>query len=162
MKFTYTVTQEFIDFRNARKELFEQSNRRRKDTRSEYQKIMNADCELLEYVMCEQGLHENAERPQFDTFDSEGNRCEFKCANSNGFVTIKQYCLLQSFDNFVIWRFNSQRDTPLVCGEEVEMEILEITKKNAFLERARPSKYKEGDYFVLAKKTSVQSQPSLV
>lgn len=162
MKFTYTVTPEFIEYRNSRKELFEKTNKRRKDKRSEYKKIMHADCELLEYVLCELGLHTNANRSQFDTFDEEGNRCEFKCASSNGFVTVKGFCMLQDFDNFVVWQFNSQRNAPLVAGEEVEMEILEITPRNKFLERARPSKHDENDYYVLAKKTNVQIESSLV
>ena len=119
MKFKYKITKEFIEYRNKRKELFEKSNKRRKDNRTETIKLMHADCELLEYVVCEMKLHKNANTSKFDTISEIYNRCEFKCTGDSGTVTLKPFCLEQDFDHFVIWEFVTPHDRPLVEGDEV-------------------------------------------
>ena len=152
MKFKYKITKEFIEYRNKRKELFEKSNKRRKDNRTETIKLMHADCELLEYVVCEMKLHKNANTSKFDTISEIYNRCEFKCTGDSGTVTLKPFCLEQDFDHFVIWEFVTPHDRPLVEGDEVEMRILEITPRLEFLARSRVSKYNQNDYYVFAKR----------
>ena len=63
--FEYVIDQEWIDRREMRAKLFNANGR------TWQEQLVDADCELLEYVLCKLGLHTDAKRPQFDTFDEK-------------------------------------------------------------------------------------------
>ena len=143
-QFNITITNSFIQRRNERMNLFAPNNR------TEIQRLLNADCELLEWYLCQDSnsQHIDANRPQFDTFHPEYGRCEFKNAANNS-ITIKPFCAKQSFDTFIVWKFTTPHHQPLQEGDKVQCEIIEITNKSDMMQRARPSKFNKNDLYIM-------------
>ena len=145
MKFEYYVTQEFIDHRDK---IAQRYNSR---GRSDYKKLMDCDCEFLEFslVRDETTGHTDAKRPQFDTFHSSLGRCEFKCINACNRVTIGEFTAAQDFDTFIFWRFVKPKESLLHLGDgPIQMEICHVLARLDALDMCRPSKFANGGYYI--------------
>jgi len=147
----YKITKEFIDFRNERANEFK-SNGRDKRT-----KLIHADCELAEVLVSHLGLQEKSNVPNYDTISEKLGKCEYKCINNSGNVTIKYWCSIQNFEHFILWKFVEPHDEPLKEGDEGSIQICEIIPKKELIERAQISQYSrnlnEPDYYARAKKS---------
>jgi hypothetical protein len=145
MKHIFTVTKDFIEHRNKIAKKYNDNGR------DEFQKLMNCDCEFLEYnlVRDETSGHVSANRPQYDTIHTELGRCEFKCINKSNRVTIGDFTVLQEFDNFIFWKFISPHETILREGDVVECEISYVIPRVQGLKMCKPSNYGKGYYIQL-------------
>lgn len=143
--FEYTIDQEWIDRREKRAKLFNPNGRTWED------QLKNADCELLEYVLCKLGIHTDANRMQFDTFDEASLRTEFKCMSEAGTVTLKDWTLKQSFDMYLFFKFQTSHTRPFELGENVVMQIVERGTKREIEKRSTKSNFKNGGRYIFPK-----------
>ena len=142
--FEYVIDQEWIDRREMRAKLFNANGR------TWQEQLVDADCELLEYVLCKLGLHTDAKRPQFDTFDETFMkfRTEVKCISKGGSVTLKPYTLDQDFDMYLFFEFLTDHSRPYEIGTNVKMRIVERGPKKDIERRSQRSKYPNGGRYV--------------
>jgi len=154
--FDYTITEDFINRRNARVKKFEESAKKKQlyfpggavDKRSWETRLLNADCELLEYVLCELNLHTDADSMEFDTFDEDKKRTEVKCISEGGSVTLKKWTLDQYFDMYLFFKFVTPHNQPFKAGDKTRMQIVERSHKEIVEDRAQRSQYYEKDKYV--------------
>ena len=144
----YKITKEFINFRNERASLFKDNGRNRRT------KLIHADCELAEILVSDLGLQEKSNISNYDTRSEKLGRCEYKCINNSGNVTIKNWCSKQKFEHFILWKFLNPHDKPLKEGDEGSIQICEIVPKKELIKRARISQYSDNlnkpDYYAKA------------
>ena len=149
----YKITKEFINFRNERANKFKSNGRNRRT------QLIHADCELAEVLVSHLGLQEKSNVPNYDTISEKLGKCEYKCINNSGNVTIKYWCSNQNFKHFILWKFLNLHDEPLKEGDEGSIQICEIVSKKDLMNRAQISQYShnlnEPDYYARAK-NSVQ------
>ena len=146
----YKITKEFINFRNERANIFKSNGRDRRT------QLIHADCELAEVLVSDLGLQEKSNISNYDTRSDKLGRCEYKCINKTGNVTIKNWCSKQKFEHFILWKFLEPHDKPLKAGDEGSIQICEIVSKKDLMNRAQISQYShnlnEPDYYAKAKK----------
>ena len=143
-QFSATVSRAFTERRDRRIQLFNANGR------TWQEQLVDADCELLEYVLCKLGLHTDAKRPQFDTFDETFMkfRTEVKSISKGGSVTLKQYTLDQDFDMYLFFEFLTDHSRPYEIGTNVKMRIVERGPKKDIERRSQRSKYPNGGRYV--------------
>lgn len=158
LEYDLVISQEFIDYRNDH-----EKNKFRKDRRTKKERLIAADCLLLEWHLMQTGL---AEKPKDDTFTYDAevpgyNRVEIKSISEGGYVTIKEWTRRQDFDNYFFFRFMipQTRIRPFNVGDEVTIHITEIASKESVEARCVYSNYqndrKNPKYFVRADKNKI-------
>lgn len=145
MKYVCVVPQAFIDQREKNVRNYNSNGRSIGQVRE------NCDMEFAEYSLSNMfataSRHKIHEAPEYDTDHPELGRCEFKSISVGGTVTVKEWCLQQEFDHYVIWKFVSKLPGALVAGDEVEFVVTETTPKAEFEKKLKPSKYGEKSWY---------------
>lgn len=144
MKYTFTVTKEFIEHRDR---IAKKYNSR---GRSDHRMLMNCEAEFLEFnlVRDQSSGHSPSGTPKFDTFHTEHGRCEFKCINESNRVTVGGFTIQQDFDNFIFWKFLNRPEHLMKEGDVVECEIQYVIPRIEGLKKCKPSKFDDDSYYI--------------
>jgi hypothetical protein len=136
LEYDLVVPQEFIDYRNN----FE--SKIKKDNRTKEERLIAADCLLLEWHLIETGLAEKPEGINYDVNLPEYNRTEIKRTKGKS-VTLTPFTIRAEFDNYIFFKFVTPHVRPFKVGDNVSMEIVQIEAKDTVEQRRRNSYYND-------------------
>lgn len=143
-----TIDQEFIDYRNEHKDLF-QANGRDDKTR-----LMNADCLIVEYSMIKHALAIDSNCKEFDYeirmfnakvdakiydkwFNIPSDKVEWYMNNiRSGLLT-----------HFAFYRWVTKPVKPLIVGDVVQTTFINVVPAEEVLKNVRVSQY-DGYYYI--------------
>ncbi len=144
---TFTVTEDFIAFRNKMKDKF-QAGKRDETTR-----LMHADCLCVEYALLEKNLVQPPESIHHD-FIYEDSKVDCKLINTRYF-SVPGHKVLYYMENlrkrrltdFAFYKYKKNPDAPLKVGDVVEFKLISVVPAYEVMEDLVPSQYRRDDYY---------------
>ena len=139
-----TVTQEFIDQRNAREKVYNAFGR------SKAVVLKSIECEILEFDMISSGNMTDDDRWEVDAVNAYGKTVDFK--NIKKYFNVQRRKLLNILkqqgivDHFTFWEWTSRPDRLLIAGDVVEVNIIGTLSHQDVLDSLKVSHKTDGFY----------------
>ncbi len=146
---TFTVTEDFIAFRNKMKDKF------RAGKRDQTARLMHADCLCVEYTLLEKNLVEPPESLHHD-FIYEDAKVDCKLITSRYF-NVPDDKVLYYMENlrkgrltdFAFYKYKKNPDGPLKAGDIVEFKFKGVVPAYQVMKNLIPSQYGNGYYYTI-------------
>lgn len=135
-----TITPEFIEYRNEYKDKFN-ANGRTND-----QRLMHADCLIIEYMFLENEIVTKPETIKYD-FGVGDNKIDCKVikdwfnvpAGYDNYYT--KNIAANQLTHFAFFRYKTAPTRPLVAGDKISFNLIKVDSAINVLSKLRPSKY---------------------
>ena len=143
------VTNHFISYRDECVELF---NKDASDDRSLKQRMMHADCTLLEYTLIMRGLVQ-APYNRVHDFCLQDKKIDVKCISEKSYTpkTKNIKWMREALEQGDLTHFGFYRmygpSRPLEEADTVSFDYIKTVSAKTVLNNLKPSKFKEGTYY---------------
>ena len=148
----FTITEDFIQHRNDMSQIFRDWD---DEERNETQKLMDADCLIVEYMLLRDGVVDKPENIQQD-FIYKKDKVDIKLIkkwfniSTRNFNRFYRNIINGDLTHFALYRFVNEPTKPFKVGDTCEVELVEVTDARSLIKAVRPSQFK-GYYYIPSK-----------